>query len=76
MPASCRLGLDEIDKSILKVLACSETPLTARDIASKINVDVRKIAAKLRKLRNRGLIEVPERGRYKITEEGKKLIKE
>lgn len=75
MPRCYKGQLDDLDKMILRVLAEVDTPLTAREIASKINIDVRKIVAKLRKLRNRGLIEVPEKGRYKITDEGRNIIK-
>jgi len=75
MPRCYKGQLDNLDKMILRVLAEVDTPLTAREIASKINIDVRKIVAKLRKLRNRGLIEVPEKGRYKITDEGRNIIK-
>ena len=75
MPRCYKGQLDDLDKMILRVLAEVDTPLTAREIASKINIDVRKIVAKLRKLRNRGLIEVPEKGRYKITDEGRSIIK-
>mgnify|MGYP000164962764 CR=1 FL=1 len=75
MPRCYKGQLDNLDKMILRVLAEVDTPLTAREIASKINIDVRKIVAKLRKLRNRGLIEVPEKGRYKITDEGRSIIK-
>ncbi len=75
MPRCYKGQLDDLDKMILRVLAEVNTSLTAREIASKINIDVRKIVAKLRKLRNRGLIEVLEKGRYKITDEGRSIIK-
>lgn len=67
-------GPDDMDKKILGVLANSQTPMGCGEVAKALGVEVAKVMAKLRSLKNKGLADSPEKGKYVITEEGKKLV--
>ena len=67
-------GLDEVDRAILRALAEIGGPARPRDIAEKIGASPRSVAAKMRKLRNLGLVERVGEGLYQLTEEGRRLV--
>lgn len=66
--------LDEVDIKILKAISEAGAEITCKEISEKTGINVRKIAAKMRKLTKMGLVERIEKGKYKITEEGKAKI--
>ncbi len=67
-------ALDEIQKRILKALTEFNDPAGCKEIAQKADLPTPKVTGKLRGLKNRGLVESPVKGKYVITEEGRKLI--
>ncbi len=69
-------SLDEIDVQILKALAEIGRAATCKEIGEHIGVDARRIAAKMRKLKRLGLVESPEKGKYVITDEGRKVAEQ
>jgi len=72
-----RHQLDEVDMKILRALyEVGGGPARPRDLADKVGVSARSIAAKMRKLRNLGLVERVGEGLYKLTDEGRRLVEE
>ena len=67
-------ALDEEAISILKALASFNGPVGCARIAEKAGLPTRKVTGKLRGLLNKGLVERPEKGGYRITEEGRKAM--
>jgi len=68
--------LDEKDKAILKALKELGQPSACGDIAKKANLKVQQVTAKIRKLKNSGLIDSPQSGKYVITPKGEEAIKQ
>jgi len=68
------LGADEDVKKILSVLKMSSTPMGCAEIAKAAGLETPKVTAKLRSMKTKGLVDSPEKGKYVITEEGKKLV--
>lgn len=66
--------LDDLSVKILKALKEEKDPLGCGDIAKKINENVRRVMGKLRSLKNKGLVEQPVKGKYVISEAGKKMV--
>ena len=68
-------GLDEVQKAILNALKEFIEPAGCKEIAEKAGLPTPKVTGKLRGLKNKGLVESPVKGKYVITEEGKKALK-
>jgi|UniRef100_A0A7V3KMP1 Mn-dependent DtxR family transcriptional regulator len=66
-------GPDDMEKKILGVLKNASQPMGCGDIAKALNVEVAKVMGKLRGMKTKGLVDSPEKGKYVITEEGKKV---
>ncbi len=64
----------DINREILKVLKEIGKPATSREIAEKIGVPTSKVSCRLAPLKKKGLIISPEKGKWIITEEGKKFL--
>lgn len=58
----------------MKALSELSEPAGCKEIAEKAYLPTPKVIGKLRGLKNRGLVESPVKGKYVITEEGKKLL--
>ncbi len=61
------------DIAILKALKELGGEAACKEIAEKAGLNPRSVAAKMRKLKNRGLVEPLGKGKYKLTPEGEKL---
>lgn len=66
--------LDDIQKKILKALTAMKEPAGCGEIAKAAGLPTPKVTGKLRGLKSRGLVESPVKGKYVITEEGKKKV--
>jgi len=66
--------LDEIQIKILKALSNMKEPAGCGEIAKAAGLLTPKVTGKLRGLKSRGLVNSPIKGKYIITEEGKKKI--
>ncbi len=62
-----------MNKAILKTLVEIGRPATSKEIAEKIGVPTSKVSCRLAPLRKKGLLESPEKGKWFVTEEGRKL---
>lgn len=65
-------GLDEIERAILGVLVQSAQSLACKEIAQAAGLPTPKVTGKMRSLKNRGYVEDSVKGKYVITESGKK----
>ena len=68
------LVLDSELKSILKALSKMKEPAGNSEIEKASGIDKTKLAPKMKKLKDAGLIDSPERCKYSITAAGKKKI--
>ncbi len=68
--------IGDVDKKILKALMEFTKPVRCKDIAMKAGLETRSVIGRMRKLVRLGLVERPERGKYIITEEGRKTAQE
>ena len=66
--------LDEIQIKILKALSTMKEPDGCGEIVKAAGLPTPKVTGKLRGLKSRGLVNSPIKGKYIITEEGKKKI--
>jgi len=66
--------LDDIQIKILKALSTMKEPAGCGKIAKAAGLPTPKVTGKLRGLKSRGLVDSPVKGKYIITEEGKKKI--
>jgi len=71
-----RQHLDEVDLRILEVLDKLSRPARPKLIAEEAGLDVRRVAAKMRKLRRLGLVERVGEGEYVITDRGREVLQE
>lgn len=71
---SKELVLDEDLKSILKALAKMKSPAGNSDLEKASGIEKTKLASKIKKLKDAGLVDSPERCKYSITPEGKKKV--
>ncbi len=65
--------MEDMNKAILKALAEMGRAATSKEIAEKLGVPTSKVSCRLAPLKRKGLIESPEKGKWAITEEGKKV---
>jgi predicted transcriptional regulator len=68
------LVLDSDLKSILKALSKMKAPAGNSEIEKAAGVEKSKLAPKMKKLKDAGLIDSPERCKYCITSAGKQKI--
>ncbi len=66
--------MEDMNKAILKALAEIGRAASSKEIAEKLGVPTSKVSCRLAPLKRKGLIESPEKGKWIITEEGKKAI--
>ncbi len=65
---------EDMNKKILEALKEIGKPASSKEIAEKIGVPTSKVSCRLAPLKKKGLIESPEKGKWVITEEGKKSL--
>lgn len=66
--------LDGDLKSILKALSKMKDPAGNSEIEKATGIEKSKLAAKVKKLKDAGFVDSPERCKYSITAEGKKNL--
>lgn len=64
--------VDEVGKAILRVLTQCREAAGCGEIAAQAGLPTPKVMGKLRGLLKSGLVATPERGKYVITEAGKR----
>lgn len=74
MPCRRSEPLDEIGKAILKALSSFSEPVGCKKIAAKAGLETRKVMGKLRSLLKNGYVERPIKGKYVISEAGRRAI--
>ncbi|GEM_PF-1426042 len=68
--------ITDADKKILKALTEFTEPAGCKEIAAKAGLETRSVIGRMRKLVRLGLVSRPEKGKYIITDEGKKVARE
>jgi len=66
--------LADEQKAILNALTKLAEPSGCKVIGEAADIPWRTVMAKLRGLRNAGLVEAPEKGKYVITEKGRETV--
>lgn len=66
--------LDEVGVAILRTLVKLAEPAGCKEIAERAGLEVRKVMGKLRTLLRHGYVERPVKGKYVITEKGRRAI--
>jgi len=66
--------LTDEQKAILNALTKLAEPSGCKGIGEVADIPWRTVMARLRGLKNAGLVEAPEKGKYVITEKGKTVI--
>jgi len=66
--------LTDEQKAILNALTKLAKPSGCKVIGEAADIPWRTVMARLRGLKNAGLVEAPEKGKYVITEKGKTVI--
>jgi predicted transcriptional regulator len=66
--------LTDEQKAILNALTKLAEPSGCKVIGEAADISWRTVMARLRGLKNAGLVEAPEKGKYVITEKGKTVI--
>ncbi len=65
---------EDMNQAILKALK-ELGVASSKEIAEKIGVPTSKVSCRLAPLKRKGLLESPEKGKWTLTEEGKKQVK-
>lgn len=65
-------GPEDLEKKILGLLKGASAPMGCGEVAKALHVQVAQVMAKFRSMKTKGLVESPEKGKYIITEEGRK----
>jgi len=73
-PCRPRNPLDKTGVAILKALSTFTEPASCKEIAEKAGLETRKVTGKLRTLLRHGFVEKPVKGKYVITERGRKAV--
>ena len=68
-------ALSDEQKQILGALEKCATPCAGKDIAAATGIDAKAVSCKVTALKNKGLIDSPERCKYAITAEGRSALK-
>ena len=68
-------GVDSEQKKILKTLAGVEKPVAPKNIAESTGLESKTVSAKMKGLKEQGLVESPVRCKWSITDAGKKQLK-
>jgi len=66
--------MSEVVKKILETLSSGDI-MSTKEIVEKVGIPSRQLGCRLAGLKKRGLVESPERGKYKITEKGLEELK-
>jgi len=64
----------DMNKEILKALIEIGKPASSKEIAEKIGVPTSKVSCRLNPLKKKGFLESPEKGKWFVTEEGRKAV--
>jgi predicted transcriptional regulator len=78
MVCKCRstkstLSLTEEQQRILAALAEASEPVACKDIAESTGIPSKSVSCRLKTLRNKGLVDSPQRCRYAATDSGRSL---
>lgn len=66
--------MSEVVKKILEALSSGDV-MSTKEIAEKAGLIPRQVGCRMAGLKKRGLIESPEKGKYKITSKGLEELK-
>ncbi|MEO0199102.1 MAG: winged helix-turn-helix domain-containing protein [candidate division WOR-3 bacterium] len=67
-------GQDDTIKKILEILKNATNPMGCAEIGKAAGLSTNQVMAKLRSMKTKGLVESSEKGKYVITEAGRKYI--
>jgi len=67
-------GLDDVQKKILEALARMSEPSGCGEIAKAAGLSTPQVMGKLRGLKSQGYVDSPVKGKYLITEKGRKEV--
>ncbi|MEO0236302.1 MAG: winged helix-turn-helix domain-containing protein [candidate division WOR-3 bacterium] len=67
-------GQDDTIKKILEILKNATNPMGCAEIGKAAGLSTTQVMAKLRSMKTKGLVESSEKGKYVITEAGRKYI--
>ncbi len=68
-------NLDDEHKAVLAAIAGASDPVGTKDVVENSGLSKSKVAAKIKQLREKGLVDSPVRCKYAATDEGKKYSK-
>jgi len=66
--------IDEESKKVLTALSELAKPASGKEIATASGLDSKKVSAKIKTLKTKGLVESPVRCKYSITGAGKETL--
>lgn len=67
-------GQDDTAKKILEVLKNATQPMGCAEIGKAAGLSTNQVMAKLRSMKTKGLVESVEKGKYVITDAGRKSV--
>ncbi|MEO0246572.1 MAG: winged helix-turn-helix domain-containing protein [candidate division WOR-3 bacterium] len=67
-------GQDDTIKKILEILKNATNPMGCAEIGKAAGLSTNQVMAKLRSMKTKGLVESVEKGKYVITDAGRKYI--
>ena len=70
---SSQVSLNEEQQKILEALAEAVEPVACRDISESTGIPSKSVSCRLKSLRNKGLVDSPQRCRYVATDTGRGL---
>ncbi len=70
---SSQISLTEEQQQILKALAEAAEPIACKDISESTGIPSKSVSCRLKSLRNKGLVDSPQRCRYVATDSGRSV---
>ncbi|MEO0258028.1 MAG: winged helix-turn-helix domain-containing protein [candidate division WOR-3 bacterium] len=67
-------GQDDTIKKILEILKNATKPMGCAEIGKAAGLSTNQVMAKLRSMKTKGLVESVEKGKYVITDAGRKSV--
>ena len=71
---STEIKLTEEQEKILRALAEASEPIACKDISAATDIPSKSVSCRIKSLKNKGLVESPQRCRYQATEAGRQFI--
>ncbi len=67
------IKLTKEQEKILKAMAKMDGPVRSKDISEATGIPSKSLSCRIRSLKNKGLLDSPERCKYELTETGRQL---